>query len=289
MLPLLPCALTLALAAPPRAGEAFRILEQHSGGRLGVAVLDAQGKPRLVHRGGERFPFCSTVKVLIAGAVLAQADAGTLRLEERVAFGAEDLLAHAPVCRGRLAQGGMSLAELCEAALGVSDNTAANLLLARLGGPAAVTAFARAIGDGETRLDRREPELNEARPGDPRDTTTPEAMAATLRRLLEGPALRKASRARLAAWMAASTTGARRLRAGFPSGWGVKDRSGSGDQGTTNDIAVVTVPDGTPLYVAVYLTGARVDAAARERVIAGAGRIVAAWWRMEGAEGPAPR
>ena len=171
----------------------------------------------------------------------------------------------------------MALGSLCEAAITLSDNTAMNLLLASLKGPDAVTAFARSLDDAATRLDRTEPALNEAVPGDPRDTTTPSAMARDLTALVLGEALSAASRGRLAGWMVANTTGGTKLRAGLPPGWTVGDKTGAGGHGTSNDVAVAWTPDGRPLVVAVYLTGAvSATEEARSAAMAAVGRIAAA-------------
>ncbi len=254
----------------------LRLLERRSRGRLGVCVLDAGGAKILEYRAAERFPMCSTFKVLLAGAVLARVDAGQASLDRKLPYGGKDLLDYAPVTRARAAEGALSIEDLCAASVRVSDNTAANLLLDAIGGPGAVTAFARRLGDPSTRLDRKEPELNDVPPGDARDTTTPEAMARTLRELLAGSALSPASKARLRGWMATSTTGAHRLRAGFPAGWDVADKTGSGSEksGTTNDIAMVIPKGGQPMYVTAYLTGARVGAQARDAILAEVGRLV---------------
>lgn len=253
----------------------LRSLERRSRGRLGVCVLDAGGAKLLAYRARERFPMCSTFKVLLAGAVLAKVDVGRTALDRKLPYGEKDLLAYAPVTRARLAEGALSLEDLCAASVQVSDNTAANLLLDAIGGPGAVTVFARSLGDPTTRLDRKEPELNNVPPGDPRDTTTPEAMALTLRELLAGSALSPASKARLQGWMVTSTTGAHRLRAGFPAGWEVGDKTGAGSEesGTTNDIAIVFPKGGRPMYVTAYLTGARVDAQERDAILAEVGRL----------------
>lgn len=263
--------------ARPEAGLAA--LEARAGGRLGVVALDTGSGRRLAHRAGERFPMCSTFKVLLAGTVLQRVDRGELRLDLRLPYGKADLLAYAPVTTARLAEGGLAVGELCAAAVEVSDNTAANLLLASVGGPGAVTAFARSLGDPVTRLDRTEPALNEARPGDPRDTTTPEAMVATLRTLLLGPALKPESRARLEGWMAACTTGGTRLRAGLPKDWAVGDKTGSGARGTVNDVAILRPPHRAPILVAAYFTGSRASGKDREAVLAEVGRIVAEAFR----------
>jgi len=164
---------------------------------------------------------------------------------------------------------------LCAAAVQDSDNAAANLLLSTLGGPRAVTAFARILGDGMTRLDRNEPSLNEAAPGDPRDTTTPTAMVGALNALLLGPTLTATSRHRLEGWMVACTTGRAKLRAGLPADWIVGDKTGSGQRGTMNDIAILRPPRRAPILVAVYATGSKASWADREAMIAEVGRILA--------------
>ena len=171
---------------------------------------------------------------------------------------------------------GLTLAQLCKAAITLSDNTAGNLLLASIGGPAGLTAFAASLGDRTTRLDRTEPALNEALPGDVRDTTTPNAMAETLSKVTIGSALSAVSRAQLVAWMAASKTGDSRLRAGLPRGWPVGDKTGTGNRGTANDIAVVWPPGRPPVILATYLTGASGDGPTKDAVIASVARAAAA-------------
>ena len=189
--------------APKTGGQAgrnrWREIEVSVAGRLGVAVLDTATGGVDGHRLDERFPMCSTFKFLAAAMVLARVDAGRERLDRRVVVSRGSLLEWAPVTSRHVGGAGMTVAELCEAAITVSDNTAANLLLASAGGPAAVTAFARHVGDAVTRLDRTEPTLNEATPGDPRDTSTPRAMAQTLRRVMLGDALSDAGRAQIVA------------------------------------------------------------------------------------------
>jgi beta-lactamase class A len=171
----------------------------------------------------------------------------------------------------------MTLAEICDAAMTRSDNTAGNLLLAAIGGPAGLTAFARGLGDQVTRLDRDEPSLNQALPDDPRDTTTPNAMASNLQTLILGTtALSAASREQLTAWLIANKTGDTRLRAGFAKDWRVGDKTGVGDRGTNNHVAVVWPPVGAPIVIAVYLTGASVPAAQQNAIIASVARAIAA-------------
>jgi beta-lactamase class A len=250
-------------------------LERRHGGRLGVAILDTGDGRRFGHRADERFLMCSTHKLLTVGAVLARVDRGAERLDRRVVFGRDAVLSWAPVTGHRTGAPGMSVAELCAAAITVSDNTAANLLLDSLGGPSAVTAFARRLGDPLTRLDRREPELNVGAPGDPRDTTTPNAMLDDLHALLLGGALSVASRDRLAAWMRATRTGLDKLRAGVPGDWQEGDKTGSGAHGETNDIAIFWPPQRKPLLVTAYLAGSTAAAEARAAVLAEVGRIAA--------------
>ena len=261
------------------AADHWRAIEGSVGGRLGVAVLDGATGELAGHRLDERFPMCSTFKSVAAAALLARVDAGRERLDRRVAVHRADLLEWAPVSRGHVG-GAMTLGQLCEAAITVSDNTAANLLLDALGGPSAVTEFVRQRGDAVTRLDRTEPTLNEGTPGDPRDTSTPRAMAHTLQALMLGDALAPASRAQLVRWMTASSTGARRLRAGLPADWRVADKTGTGDRGTTNDVGVLWPPHGAPRVVVAYLTDCGAAAAAREAALADVARAVAGpGWR----------
>lgn len=266
---------------PPTAlAQRFAALEAESGGRLGVRVRDMRTGATFGHRADERFPLCSTFKLLAAGAVLARVDAGRESLERRIPYGPADLVDYSPATQPRLSAGGMelggmALGDLCEAAVTLSDNTAANLILSTLGGPAGLTAYLRTLGDPVTRLDRTEPTLNEAVPGDPRDTTTPAAMLADLERLTLGPALTDATRAILVGWLRGNRTGDARLRARLPGGWQVGDKTGSGPRGTTNDVGLLWPPEGAPLLVAVYLTETEAPVARREATIAAVGRAVA--------------
>jgi len=255
--------------------ERWRRIEASVGGRLGVAVLDTATGELTGQHLAERFPMCSTFKFLAAALVLARVDAGQERLDRRVVVRPEALLKWAPISRKHVGGAGMTMAELCEAAITVSDNTAANLLLASFGGPAAVTAFARRIGDTETRLDRTEPTLNEAIPGDPRDTSTPRAMAQTLRGVMLGDVLSAAGRAQIVRWMSANKTGDHRLRAGVPSDWRVADKTGTGDRGSTNDIGLLWPPRGAPRVVVTYLTDCKATEGAREAALADVARSVA--------------
>jgi beta-lactamase class A len=267
-------------ARPGRAGgfadlaRVFARIEAQSRGRLGVAVLDTGSGAQAGHRADQRFAMCSTFKLLASAAVLARVDAGAEQLDRRVRYTAEDLVTYSPTTERHVATG-MTLAELCEAAITLSDNTAGNLLLAAIGGPAGFTAYARALGDGVTRLDRTEPALNEAVPGDPRDTTAPAAMLGNLRSLVLGTALSAGSRERLVCWMVGNRTGDARLRAGLP-GWRVGDKTGSGRRGSTNDIGVAWPPQGAPVVITAYLTQTAIPAEQRNAALAAVGRAVAA-------------
>jgi beta-lactamase class A len=242
-------------------------VERQNGGRLGVAVLDTATGERLVHRADERFPMCSTFKLIAAALVLARVDRGEEQLERRIVFPRSDLVPYSPVTGSRAGGRGMTLAELCQAAMTVSDNTAGNLLLSSFGGPAALTAYARSLGDSSTRLDRLEVDLNEARPGDPRDTTTPSAMLRTVQQLVLGDALSSNARERLIGWLVANKTGNSRLRAGFPPSWRVGDKTGAGNNGTTYDVAVAWRPRGAPLIVAAYYTESTLSPEGRDHRI----------------------
>ncbi|MBV8824486.1 MAG: class A beta-lactamase [Hyphomicrobiales bacterium] len=264
----------LSALAPALPADLARI-EAASGGRLGVAVLDSATGAQAGHRTSERFPLCSTFKVLAAAAVLSRVDAGEERLDRHVRFGQRDLVTYSPVTQNHVGVG-MPLEEICAAAITMSDNTAGNLLLASIDGPPGLTAYARSLGDEVTRLDRIEPELNEALPDDPRDTTAPAAMVADLATLLTGNALSGESRHRLLEWLLASKTGDARLRAGVPSGWQVGDKTGSGERGTANDVGIIGPPERPPVLVAVYLTQSPQSADRRNEVIASVGRLIAA-------------
>jgi beta-lactamase class A len=261
-------------AAPFLADELSRI-ESRSGGRLGVAILDTGTQRHAEHRATEPFPMCSTFKLLAAAAVLKRAEDGQDQLQQGITFQSSDLVVYSPVTKDHVGGDGMTLAELCAAALNYSDNTAGNLLLASLGGPQALTAYARSIGDPVTRLDRIEPDLNEAVPGDPRDTTTPAAMLQNLRSLLIGDALSAASKDQLTTWLLGNRTGDTRLRAGLPPGWRCGDKTGSGERGSTNDIGVVWPPQGAPVLVTVYLTETSAPGETRNAALADVGRAIA--------------
>ncbi|WP_149196642.1 class A beta-lactamase [Luteimonas suaedae] len=272
----------VAMDAPglPGLAPALAELERDSGGRLGVAVLDSGSGQQAGRHADERFPMCSTFKFLLAAAVLQQVDRGRERLDRNVPIAESDLVPHSPQTEKHVGAEGMRVGDLCRATMIRSDNAAANLLLRTLGGPAGLTRFVRELGDPHTRLDRWEPELNSAVPGDPRDTTTPAAMARNLQRLLLGDVLHDASRALLTGWLVDNRTGDARLRAGLPKRWRVGDKTGTSinadDLGTANDIAIVWPPGRSPLLITCYLTGAAPDIGAMDAVHTAIARAVAA-------------
>jgi beta-lactamase class A len=242
-------------------------IERRTAGRLGVTLLDGTGTVLGGQRQDERFPMCSTFKFVLTAAVLQRVDRGELRLERRVEIRAADMLSYAPVTE-RHVGGTLSVAELCQATMIYSDNPAANLLFPLVGDPPGLTRFLRGLGDPVTRSDRHEPEMNQFAAGDPRDTTSPAAMAATLRQLLLGEVLQPVSRQRLTEWMLDNRTGDDCLRAGLPRDWKIGDKTGSNGTDTRNDIAIVWLPGRrTPLLLTAYLNGAKVDSEARDAAL----------------------
>ena len=249
--------------------------EARVGGRLGVFVRDTGTGATIEHRADERFPMCSTFKLLAAAAVLKRVDDGAERLDRTIAYGPGDLLEYAPIAKAHVAEGGMTVADLCAAAIDWSDNTAANLILQTIGGPAGFTEFARSLGDEVTRLDRNEPILNEATPGDPRDTTSPRAMAASMQKVLVGDALSESSRRQLQAWLVDDKVGDKRLRAGLPPSWRIGDKTGTGERGSTNAIAILWPPGRAPLIATVYYTESSASLDARNAVHKEIGALIA--------------
>ncbi|HVI51066.1 MAG TPA: class A beta-lactamase [Candidatus Sulfotelmatobacter sp.] len=267
----------LGLAGTAQAEERlearFAAIEAACGGRLGVAVRIGRG-PVAGYRLNEFFPMCSTSKLLMTGAILARVDLGQERLERSIAIRPEDRVEYAPIGEKHV-NGSLTLEELCEAAMTVSDNIAANLILKTLGGPQTVTAFARSIGDGRTRLDRMEPDLNSVPHGDTRDSTTPAAMLKTLRTLALGDSLSPASRQRMRNWLIACRTGDERLRAGIPKDWIIGDKTGTwtgNGAATSNDVAVAWRPDGQTVAITAYLTDCPAPAAVRNAALANVAR-----------------
>jgi len=255
------------------ADASFRDLEASLGGRLGVFALDTGSGKRLAYRAAERFPMCSTFKAVLAGAILDRSTRDQGLLARRIPYAAADLVTYSPITEKEVGAG-MLVSELCAAAVRYSDNTAANLLLTILGGPAGLNAYARTAGDDVFRLDRLETELNSALPDDPRDTTTPEAMTNHLFRTALGTLLPESQRLTLQNWLRGNTTGDTRIRAGVPVDWTVGDKTGTGSYGTANDVAVLWPPQQKPIVLTVFTTRREKDAEARNDILASAARVV---------------
>ncbi|RYX98597.1 MAG: class A beta-lactamase [Bradyrhizobiaceae bacterium] len=247
-----------AKEAPP----ALLAYERDSGGRIGLYARNITSGAEIAWRADERFVMCSTFKASLAACMLARVDRGEDRLDAMVAYTEKDLLDYAPVAKEHLAKnnlskGALSVGEMARAIVELSDNTCANLLLARAGGPAALTRFWRDHGDSISRLDHDEPELNRTPPGGLDDTTTPRAMATSLQRLALGDALQPRSRAQLIEWMVNCKTGANRLRAGLPTTWTIGDKTGNNGSDAAGDIAVVWPSADRPVVIAAYTRGGR--------------------------------
>ena len=264
--------LSAVLAGPLAAADdpvlaAVRQAETKLDARVGYAAVDLGTGQVQGYRGDERFPMLSTFKVLVCGAILARVDARKERLDRRVHYAQSDLVTYSPVTEKHVAQG-MTLSELCEAAITMSDNTAGNLLLNAVGGPEGLTAFLRASGDETSRLDRWETDLNSAIPDDPRDTTTPRAMVETLRRVLFQDVLTATSRQQLLTWMENDRVADALIRSVLPEGWYIADKTGAGERGSRAIVAAFG-PDGKPdQIVAIYMTETKASIEERNGQIA---------------------
>ncbi|KQS96785.1 MULTISPECIES: class A beta-lactamase [unclassified Rhizobium] len=263
-----------AFAATDDADVRLAALEKATGGRLGVSVIDVAMNISFGRRQDERFAMCSTFKMLAAACILARVDNGEERLDRKIAYSKADLVDYSPMTENHTEDGGMTVAELCEAAVTVSDNTAANLLLASMDGPEGLTRWLRGIDDQVTRLDRIEPELNEAKKDDPRDTTTPHAMLTTMGKLLLDDALSEKSRDQLTAWLVGNKTGDKRLRAGLPKGWTVGDKTGTSATGAIGDVAIVWPSPNRPILITAYIAEATKPAKELEYIFAEIGKMV---------------
>lgn len=261
-------------ALAEEAPAVLKAYEQASGGRIGLYARNLKTGARLAWRADERFVMCSTFKASLAACVLARVDGGQERLDRLVPYTAADLQSYAPVAKAGLAKGALSVAELCKGAVELSDNTCANLLLAAVGGPQALTAFWRRTGDRVSRLDHNEPVLNRSPPGDPHDTTTPEAMAGSLQRFVLGPVLSPASRERLKGWMVDCQTGANRLRAGLPKAWAVGDKTGNNGKDAAGDLAIAWPRPDAPIVICAYAQGGAPTPGQLDTVFAAIGRLV---------------
>lgn len=266
---------TAGAARPSDTNRELRALETRYAVRLGVYARNLHTGATVTHRAGERFPMLSVFKTLAAGCVLRDHDRAGEFLRRVIHYRRADLVANSPITQQHV-DTGMTVGALCAAAIDYSDNTAGNLLLHAIGGPPAITRFARSIGDPYTRLDRYETVLNTAYPGDPRDTTTPTAIAGCFARLVAGRALTPADRCRLTGWLLANTTSAKRFRAGLPAGWTLADKTGTGDYGSANDVGVAWTSRRTPVVMAVLTRTDRAGAPNQDQPLADAARLLAA-------------
>ncbi|MCS0503575.1 class A beta-lactamase [Ancylobacter mangrovi] len=263
-----------AVTGPSDLIAALQAIERKAGGaKLGVCIIDCAWGTRVGYRADERFPLLSSFKLLAGAAVLERVDAHKNRLDGVVAYGKDDLVAYSPATEKHAGEG-MSLGAICEAAITLSDNTAGNLMLKTIGGPEGLTAFARRIGDETSRLDRWETALNDVKPGDRRDTTSPAAMAEDVRRLVTGDVLQPGSRQQLADWLIASQTGGKRLRAGLPKDWKAGDKTGT-TTGAANDVAIAWPPDRAPVVIAAYMKEVTLKQAETDAVFASVAQVAA--------------
>jgi beta-lactamase class A len=270
---------TPGLAVPSLFGKpanaAFEAYERSTGGRLGVYAHNLATNRTLTWRADERFVMCSSFKASLAACVLARVDRGQERLDRMIPYSRGDLVGHAPTAEANLAKGALSVEAMCQAAVEVSDNTCANQLLAAIGGPKALTKFWQAHGDHKSRLDHNEPVLNRSPPGDPHDTTTPAAMAGSLRGFVLGKVLSDNSRERLTGWMIACQTGDNRLRGGLPTSWRIGDKTGNNGSDAAGDIAVAWPAPNMPILIAAYVQGGHPKDDQLTAIFAEVGRQVA--------------
>ncbi|MFE9453738.1 class A beta-lactamase [Streptomyces sp. NPDC006739] len=259
---------------PHQVEAELRELEERYTARLGVYARNVRTGQVVSYRAGERFAMCSTFKAFAAAAVLR--DHGRCAPPDQVVHypPADVRLPNCPVTLQHV-DTGMTVGDLCAAAIQYSDNAAGNLLLRQIGGPAGLTRFFRSLGDPVSRLDRWETELNTAVPGDPRDTSTPRALGGGFEQLTLGPVLAGADRRRLVTWLKGNTTSAERFRAGLPGGWVLADKTGTGDYAAANDIGVAWTTRKTPIVLAVLSAKTERDALVDNGLIAGAARVVA--------------
>lgn len=266
--------LPLAYAANESAGkiaQAIKTAETSLQARVGVAVYDTATDKGWYHNADERFPMASTFKTLACAALLAR---GPDLLQQKLEISDKDIQSYAPVTKTLVGQS-VSASDLCAITLRTSDNTAANKVLELIGGPSALTAYLRGIGDTSTRLDRTEPDLNESKPGDLRDTTTPRAMMDTMNKLVLGSALDDKARQQLTNWLTANDVGGPLLRAGIPASWRIADRTGAGGFGTRGVVAVIWPPERKPVIAAIYLTETKASMDDRNKAIADIGKALA--------------
>ncbi|HHX8273955.1 TPA: CARB family carbenicillin-hydrolyzing class A beta-lactamase [Vibrio diabolicus] len=253
--------------------EDISLIEQQTSSRIGVSVWDTQTDERWDYRGDERFPLMSTFKTLACATMLSDMDSGKLSKNVTAKVDERSIVVWSPVM-DKLAGQNTRVEHACEAAMLMSDNTAANLVLNEIGGPKAVTMFLRSIGDKATRLDRLEPRLNEATPGDNRDTTTPNAIVNTLRTLIEGETLSYESRVQLKIWMQDNKVSDSLMRSVLPTGWSIADRSGAGGHGSRGINAIIWKENHRPVYISIYVTETELSLQARDQLIAQISQLI---------------
>lgn len=271
-----------ARAASPHGGgrvvAQLRELERAHGVRLGVYARDTATGRTVLHRADELFPMCSLFKTVAAAAVLRDLDLDGTHLAKRIHYTQQDVTDAGGGDITKLAEniaGGLTVAELCSAAIAQSDNAAGNLLLRELGGPTAITRFCRSLGDRTTRLDRWEPALNSAEPSRVTDTTSPRAIGRTYARLTLGNALAPGDRERLTGWLLANTTSGKRFRAGLPADWALADKTGAGSYGTNNNVGIGWPPGRPPVVLSVLTTRSEATAPRDDALIATTARLLA--------------
>lgn len=252
--------------------EKLDFLEKSFDGRIGLYAINTANQQSIEHRAVERFPFQSTFKVIAVAAILKKSETDENLLQQKMTYTKEDLIFWSPITEKHV-EDGMTIFDLCAAAIMYSDNTAANLIMKALGGPEAVTAFAHSIGDNTFRVDNWEPNLN-SDASNVQDTSTPEAMEKSLQKLTVQNSLAPSQQNQLITWMKGNTTGDARIRAGVPKGWIVADKTGSGDFGIVNDIGLIWAPNCAPIIVTLYTINNKKDAARRDDVVAESTRIV---------------
>ena len=249
-------------------------IEKDLQGRVGITIHDLHSNQHLSYHGDALFPMSSTFKTLACGALLHRVDSGQDDLQRRLHFDKATLVSYSPATENFAGAGGMTLAELCQATITLSDNTAGNLILEAIGGPDGLTQFLRSLGDEVTRLDRWETELNESTPGDPRDTTSPNAMASTLNTLLFSDVLSTQSRSQLETWLMGNSVGDALLRAGIPNSWSIGDKTGAGGFGSRSIAAVMWPPKRKPIIATIYITETEASFDDRNGAIAAIGQAL---------------
>jgi beta-lactamase class A len=269
---------TLESTVQRNANELFKDIEVKTGGRLGLWALNTANNKKIAYRSSERFPFCSTFKLILTAAILQKSTQAKNLLDESIVISKEEVTSsgYAPITKNFIGKK-MSVRELCSAAMMHTDNTASNLLVKKLGGVTEVTNFARSLGDDFFRLDRWEPKLSSSIPGDQRDTTTPESMGLDIYKLTLTNVIPINLKNELMQWMIGNTTGETRIRAGVPAGWKVGDKTGAGGYGTTNDVGIIWPSEKSkPIILSIYFTKTQKNSSSPHEVIAEATKLILA-------------